>query len=109
MNLQRRSEIRSTALHREIAKKLRNNPRLWEIPQRNIEKWKQQRGLLMPALMEWENILQNNKKEKILLILQGESEESVRLRSSSPFTGILTEKERKRIFESYSIKPTKDI
>lgn len=108
MNLQRRSEIRSAALHREIAKKLRDNPRLWEIPQRNIEKWKQLRGRLMPALMEWERILQKSKKEEILQILEGESEESVRLLSSSPFTGILTEKERKRIFESYSINPNQD-
>jgi hypothetical protein len=40
-------------------------------------------------------------KERILAILEGDPEESIRLRSSSPFTGILSENERKRIFESY--------
>ncbi|OGC02266.1 hypothetical protein A2V82_16605 [candidate division KSB1 bacterium RBG_16_48_16] len=104
MNLQKRSEIRSIALHREIVKKLKNNPKLWDIPQKNIEKWKKQRGRLVPAFIEWENILENNKKEQILFILESDSEEAVRLRSSSPFTGILTESERKRIFESFSIK-----
>jgi hypothetical protein len=109
MNLQKRSELRSIALHREIAKKLKNNPKLWDIPQKNIEKWKKQRGRLIPAFMEWENILENNKREQILFILESDSEEAVRLRSSSPFTGILTESERKRIFESFSIKRNRNI
>jgi hypothetical protein len=108
MNLQKRSEIRSIALHRAIANKLRNNPKLWNIPLKNIEKWKKLQGRPIPAFLEWENILQNNEKEQILVILESDSEESVKLRSSSPFTGILTERERKQIFESYSIESDKN-
>jgi hypothetical protein len=102
--MQRRSDERSRALHKEIAKMLRSNPSLWEIPKNNIIKWKKRRGKLTPAFIEWDHILNTNTKEQILSILESGSEESARLRSSSPFTGILNESERKRIFEFYSIK-----
>jgi hypothetical protein len=104
MNMQRRSDERSIALHKEIAKKLRNNPDLWDIPIKNLIKWKKINGRLTPALVEWEHILNTNTKEEILSILESDSEESTRLRSSSPFTGILNEKERDTIFQIYSIK-----
>ena len=104
MNMQRRSDERSIALHREIAKKMRSNPSLWDIPKNNIVKWKKMRGKLTPAFIEWEHILNTYTKEQILSILESDSEESTRLRSSSPFTGILSEKERRMIFEFYSFK-----
>jgi len=103
MNMQRRSDERSIALHREIAKKLRRKPSLWDIPKKNIVKWKKMRGRLTPAFIEWEHILNTNTKEQILSILESDSEESARLRSSSPFTGILNENERRMIFEFYSL------
>ena len=105
MNMQRRSDERSMVLHIEIAKKLRTDPSLWDIPKRNIAKWISGRDRLIPAVREWEHILNTNTKEQVLSILESDSEESVRLRSSSPFTGILSDSERKRIFKSYSIKP----
>ena len=103
MSMQQRSDERSMALHRQIAKRLRTDPTLWEIPKRNLAKWKQRRGRLTLAAREWERILNTNTKERILSILENDSEESVRLRSSSPFTGILDDSERKTIFESYNI------
>ncbi len=108
MNMQRRSDERSIALHKAIAKKLRNNPGLWEIPKNNMVKWKKKNGQLAPALIKWQHILNTNPKEQILSILESSSEESVRLRSSSPFTGILNENERKRIFEFYKIRSLKN-
>ena len=104
MNMQQRSDERSLALHKEIAKKLRVDPNLWNIPTRNIAKWKRNSGRLSPALREWEVLLSKNSKEQILSILESDSEESTRLRSSSPFAGVLSEGERERIFESYSLK-----
>ncbi|MBC8184420.1 hypothetical protein H8E88_25270 [candidate division KSB1 bacterium] len=102
MNMQKRSNERSIALHKEIVKKLRRNPNLWDIPKKNILKWKKIRDRLSPAFLEWEYILGKNTKEQILFILEDDSEDSIRLRSSSPFTGILSENERKTIFEYYS-------
>ena len=105
MNMQKRSDERSKALHKEIAKKLRNNPGLWDIPIKNIIKWKKNRKSIVPSIAEWEYILTKHSKEQILSLLESDSEESIRLRSSSPFTGILTEIERMKIFNIYkSIK-----
>ncbi|MFQ5676037.1 MAG: hypothetical protein ACE5G1_09090 [bacterium] len=94
-------------LHKEISKKLRSDPGLWNIPRNNLMKWKKGSGKLAPALIEWDHILNTKTKEQILSILESGSEESVRLRSSSPFTGILTEKERMRIFEYFCLKKRK--
>lgn len=106
MNMQRRSDERSIALHKEIAKKLRSNPGFWDIPRKNIARWEKTKGGLAAALVEWERILRQYTKEQILSLLESDSEESARLRSSSPFTGILSDNERKMIFETYSSKRT---
>ena len=63
MSMQQRSDERSMALHREIAKRLRTDPTLWEIPKRNLAKWKQRRGRLTLAAREWERILNTNTKD----------------------------------------------
>ncbi len=102
MNMQKRSDERSKALHTEIAKKLRNSPELWNIPKNNIRRWKEERKTVIPAIREWEHILNEYSREQILAVLESDSEEAVRLRSSSPFTGILNDTERKIIFESFS-------
>lgn len=101
MNMQKRSDERSKALHRAVAKKLRHHPELWSVPQNNIKRWKKRRNTFISAIVEWEQILDQRSKEEILAILEGDSEESARLRSSSPFTGILSDTERKRIFDIY--------
>lgn len=101
MNMQRRSDERSLALYKEIAKKLRRNSHLWDIPRKNIAMWKKQKGRLAPALMEWEELLNTKSREQIIAILESDSEESTRLRSSSPFAGILSEKERRAIFDLF--------
>ena len=105
MNKQRRSDERSLALHRMIAEKLRHTPSLWQIPQDNVSKWKERKGHLSPPIREWEHILNTKTHEQILALLESDSEESIRLRSSSPFTGILSERERAKIFESHCQKP----
>ena len=101
MNMQKRSDERSKALHKEIANKLRSNPELWEIPKNNIIKWKNNRKSMMPSITEWEYILDKRSKNQILALLESDSEESTRLRSSSPFTGILSDIERIKIFNLY--------
>ena len=107
MNMQRRADERSASLHKEIAKKLRMHRELWDIPRQNIIRWKKRRGSGAPAINEWENIFNVKSREEILSILEGNNEESVRLRSSSPFTGILNENERMMIFGLYNRKEYK--
>jgi hypothetical protein len=57
--------------------------------------------LIEGAIGEWEYLLKNEPREKILALLESTQEEAIRLRSSSPFTGILSEAERMSIFKSY--------
>ena len=109
MNWLIRADKRSRALHREAAKKLRKNPDLWDIPKKNLARWKHTEGGLPTALKEWEHILNTNTKEQILAILESDSEESNRLRSSSPFVGILSQKERNKIFEFYRLGKKKKL
>jgi len=104
MNMQKRSDERSIALHKEIAEKLKSNPALWDIPKKNLQRWKQVKDGLSHALEEWERIFHQNSKEQILSLLESDSEESMRLRSSSPFTGILNDDEREKIFKTFSMK-----
>jgi hypothetical protein len=101
MNLQRRSEERSKALHKKIARKLRENPDLWNIPFENLKRWRRGGAQTPSAQLEWERILRESESERVLALLESDSEESVRLRSSSPFTGILTEAERNDIFSRF--------
>ena len=102
MNIQSRSEERSLALHGEIARKLRRNPALWQIPDGNLLKWKERRAAQSSALCEWENIMKTLSHEEMLSFLESETEDAVRLRSSSPFTGILSHVERANIFAFFS-------
>jgi len=100
MNKQDISDLRSLKLHKAIAKKLRANNRLWDIPLMNLEKWKDSNSNLPYALAEWKQIILYNSKEEIYQILEGSSQRAKQLRSSSPFTGILTDMERTQIFNS---------
>jgi len=104
MNMQTRADIRSAALHRLIARKLRSNPDLWRIPKENIDRWKTSGAGLQPAIREWEQLLASRSPDQILSLIEGDSEESIRLRSSSPFTGILTEREREMIFQAHRMR-----
>ena len=89
--------MRSLAFHRAIARKLRNNPGLWDVPLDNIERWSSQDANLGDVYREWLHILKSSDRERILALLENADEESKRLRSSTPFTGILTEAERLEI------------
>jgi hypothetical protein len=100
MNRQQRADERSRVFHVEIAAKLRAHPELWDIPRQNLQRWEHKMHGLPPALREWRRILQTMPHEKVLSLLESPSEEATRLRSSTPFTGILTQAERQRLFET---------
>src|SRR4051794_23762285 len=56
-----------------IAKKIRNNPALMQIPRRNLAVWKKKVRPWPPAFREWELILQKHSSEKVLQILTQDS------------------------------------
>ncbi|RZD13863.1 MAG: hypothetical protein EVJ47_08770 [Candidatus Acidulodesulfobacterium ferriphilum] len=96
-----RIDTRSLVMHRVIAEKLMQNPELLQKAKDNIKRWRMQ-GVEVSAFKEWENIIDSG-LNNVIRIITANTEESARLRQSTPFTGILTPKERKNIYESFTI------
>ena len=96
-----RLEERSLALHEEIARRLSASPELIEVAKENLARWMERdRGL--PPWKEWREILERLLPE-IIAVLTALDEKARHLRQSSPFCGILTPRERWRIYESYTV------
>ena len=90
-------DARRLATHREIAKRINADPTLLGKALGNIERWSRQMGRTPPALAEWQGLLRTLPWERIRPYLVQDDEESRRLRQSSPFVGILTQRERMEI------------
>ena len=89
------------AMHRAMARKIRRQPGLFGRARCNIARWeKGNRGCPLP-LREWKRILRENDLSTVLRIMTRPGEEGNRLRQSSPFCGILTEREREAIWTRY--------
>ena len=94
-------EARSLAMHCLIAQKIAADPSLLEVPRRNIAAWRSRYGdSPPPALDEWSEILQRPWQD-IVSLMTDPGESAARLRQSSPFAGVLTETERRRIYEAF--------
>lgn len=97
MNKQRIIEKRILALAKVISKRLKENPELVIAKARsNIKRWSANQHEKYHD--EWLTIL-NGSLDDILKILNGEDQNSIRLRSSSPFTGIISQKQRWKIIK----------
>lgn len=96
------SDWRSLEMHRLIAIKLEADPSLLERARSNISRWTKLRGM-RPAYSEWEEILSSG-MDRILRVLTSEDQASARLRSSTPFTGILSDAERIQLFNRWAEK-----
>ena len=94
-----RLEERSIALHREIAKRVRANPELIAMVGKNIEQWIEKSGEI-PVWNEWRKILRRP-IDQIIDMMVSPGEKARQLRQSTPFCGILTPKERWKIYESF--------
>jgi len=92
------SDLISLALHRAVAFRLRSNPNLIRQAETNLQNWLS----INPntrAWLEWQMILEDESFENILKIITAETDEGQRLRSSSPFAGLVTKEERRAIIE----------
>lgn len=88
----------SLALHRAVAHRLRSNPRLIQKAKSNLKNWLSGNRAIS-AWLEWREILETSSIEKVLKIITAETEEGQRLRSSSPFVGLITAEERRQIIK----------
>ena len=87
----------SLALHRAIAERLSQNPSyVLSIARNNLQRWLSRNA--EPAWREWQEILENSTPTTICEILSQDTEEGQRLRSATPFAGVLSESEREIIW-----------
>ena len=94
-------EARSLAMHCLIARKIAADPALLDVARRNLETWSARYGDNPPrALEEWRAILERPWPE-IAAIITDAGETGTRLRQSSPFAGVLTAAERRRVYEAF--------
>lgn len=95
------AEARSLALHCLIARKIGAQPGLLDIARRNLAVWAARYGDAPPRVFEeWRTILSRPWPE-IAALITDPGEDAARLRQSSPFAGVLTPVERRRVYEAF--------
>lgn len=92
------SDLVSLALHQLAAVRLRSNPGLIEKAKSNLHNWLAENPNVS-AWIEWKTILETKSLENILKLITDETDGGQRLRSSSPFVGLVTAEERWAIIE----------
>lgn len=93
-------DARSLEMAKIIVKRIDAEPALIERAHQYLADEEARHGSLCQASREWQQILTRPWSE-VRKILLDESDEGQRLRSSKPFTGIVTEEERLAIIEQY--------
>jgi hypothetical protein len=68
---------------------------------KNMDRW-QSNGVWVSAMDEWRAILQDGSDADVVAVMTGIDERSVRLRQSAPFSGLLDEETRLRIWHEVS-------
>jgi len=94
------SDWRSLAMHRIIARKLRRNADVLKHARANIKRWRAANQFAQTYLDEWEAILDGGVAHTAM-VLESPSQKSARLRSSSPFAGVLEPDERMAIMAAW--------
>jgi len=97
-------DLYSLMLHSGVAEKLRLNPtEVLQIARQNLDRWLKTEN---SALREWQEILDTHTPAEIIKIITQDTDEGQRLRSSSPFVGVLSDAERDKIWsECAEIRP----
>ena len=94
-------EARSLAMHCLIARKIADEPALLDVARRNLAAWRARYGDSPPrALEEWREIL-GRPWQDIAALITDPGDSAARLRQSSPFAGVLTPAERRRVYEAF--------
>jgi len=89
------------AMHRAIARKIRREPKLFKRAGRTLARWEKAKRACPPPLREWKEILRDNTQSTVLRLLTRAGDNETRLRSTSPFRGILTQREVERVWARY--------
>ena len=94
-------EARSLAMHCLAAQKIASQPKLLDKVKKTLDAWLTRYGMNVPrALEEWQAILRRPWPE-VAWFMTDAGERATRLRQSTPFAGVLTAIERKRIYAAF--------
>ncbi len=97
-----RIDALSLAMHRAIAGKLRQSPELAGIALDNLRRWRVSAGRSGRYLDAWAEILKGP-VEEMLGLLEQDSEYMRAMRQASPFAGVLSAKERWKIYDAFAV------
>jgi hypothetical protein len=95
-------DLYSLMLHRLAAEKmLADEENVLQIAHKNLKRWLSSEsfaGSERFALLEWQTVLENSASEEIRKIITQDTDEGQRLRSSSPFAGVLDKAIRDKVW-----------
>lgn len=89
------------AMHRAIVRKIRRQPKLYNRASRTLARWERVKRACPPPLRQWKLTLRNNDRNAVFRMLTRTDDEGNRLRSISPFRGILTQQEVAAVWARY--------
>lgn len=97
-NPHRVAEARSLALHREVARRIRERPELLDEVRARVEAWLRDGSVAIPYARSWWEILSRD-LERIVEAILDPSERGRDLRQCTPFAGIIDPRTRWKILD----------
>jgi hypothetical protein len=91
------AEERSLAIHRVVAERLRQDPRLVSMARARVEGWLKDGSVHPTYAGAWHRLL-GGPLDALLLVLSSPAEDARALRQCSPFAGIVDPRTRWRIW-----------
>ena len=95
--------------HRAIAEKIRARPELRGVAVENLERWMARNDYppsVVRALLRWRALLSAAPLAELLAAMTDPSEQGHQARQNTPFAGLLTQAERRRIRDDYETATT---
>jgi len=98
---------RSRDFHRLIADRIKKNPALLNIAHENITRWRKRHKQENPHRTEpyylsaWEDVLSKGLAHALIFMCE-DSDRATQLRQSSPFAGIIPQRERIEFFKAWN-------
>jgi hypothetical protein len=92
-------DARSLALHREVARRLRDRPELLEVARSRVRAWREHVDIHPRWIEVWSDIL-SRPLDEIIEAITDPGEHGAELRQASPFAGVLDPRTRWEILRS---------
>ena len=96
--------------HRAMAEKIRLRPELRAVAIENIDRWMARNDYpasVVSALPFWRDLLSKAPVEELIAAMTDPSERGHQARQNTPFAGLLTQEERRRIRDDYEKATTR--